>query len=286
MFVDYRRILPNVRQNVFCVEVARDSCKSQRSSDMQLTNLLFIVSLVLLSTVVPWTQSACIHDLIQSKNVVSTTLKYEESTHKNHVEKRDIEHRGSGRGGGPPRGPPPLRLPPLGPYFDNFMKIRIEVHYSNIDAALDLNQQARLKEVVEDAVSNVRHLFSGKILSCFLREETKKECVFRLCTSSGEHNAVQKLNCRKFFVRVSSAFTCTRVWHRGILMEIFKSTTDRRLLPTSSFEEKGQTSVQENNNTVGTSDNLFFFFLQNDAKRYDKADRFARCFAVCSNENV
>ena len=103
------------------------------------------------------TDSVCIHDQIQFKNVPRKHLVYEDTGHEHSIQKRDSEdplRGGTGRGPHPPH--PPQRA--------GFSKIRIYCDYHDLDEQLNRAQQDRVKSVIEDVISKVKDIFSGNVI--------------------------------------------------------------------------------------------------------------------------
>lgn len=124
-------------------------------STMKLYKTPLIITKLILITLVTLTDSVCIHDQIQSKNVPRKHLLYKDTGHEHIIQKRDNEGP-LRRGRGPP--PPHPRQRP------GFSKIRIYCDYHDLDEQLNLAQQDRVKSVIEDVISKVKDIFSGNVI--------------------------------------------------------------------------------------------------------------------------
>ena len=115
-------------------------------------NIIALTNVILI-TFVTLTQTVCIHDQVQSKNVPRKHLKYEDLEHDHRIEKRD----GRGPPPGGPGPPPPLNR-------QGFQKIRIHCDFQDIDKELNPSQVRLLRSIIKDAVSTIQDIFSGIFL--------------------------------------------------------------------------------------------------------------------------
>ena len=117
--------------------------------NMKVYKIIVLTNLILI-TFVTLTQAVCIHDQVQSKNVLRKHLKYEDLEHDHRIEKRNVRE--------PPRGgpgpPPPLNR-------QGFRKIRIHCDFQDIDKELNPSQERLLRTIIKDAVSTIQDIFSG-----------------------------------------------------------------------------------------------------------------------------